>query len=84
MKKILFSLLLTGLYNCLPAQNIPYNSGNNSWKEDSLGNHRAIIQFNGEGKIAKVVIPWRRNDIDPGKKTHHYTGCKNKIKNIKR
>jgi hypothetical protein len=46
----------------------PYTSGNNSWKEDSLGNHRAVVQFTGEGKIARVIIPWRRNDTDPRQK----------------
>jgi hypothetical protein len=47
------------------AQEVKFVSGNNSWKEDSLGNHRAVVQFNGQGTIAKVVIPWRRSDTDP-------------------
>ncbi|MES2329331.1 MAG: glycoside hydrolase domain-containing protein [Bacteroidota bacterium] len=68
MKKILFATVLSCLYCLLQAQNIPYTSGNNSWKEDSLGNHRAVVQFTGEGKTARVIIPWRRNDIDPAKK----------------
>ncbi|MEO5995837.1 MAG: glycoside hydrolase domain-containing protein, partial [Chitinophagaceae bacterium] len=33
--------------------------------QDSMGNHRAVIEFSGKGNIAKVVIPWRRADKDP-------------------
>ncbi len=47
------------------AQELKYVSGNNSWNADSLGNHRAVVQFNGSGNIAKVIIPWRRSDNDP-------------------
>jgi hypothetical protein len=50
------------------AQQVPYTSGNNGWKEDSLGNHRAVIVFNGDGNVANVVVPWRRNDVSPEKK----------------
>ncbi|MEP6927484.1 MAG: glycoside hydrolase domain-containing protein [Ginsengibacter sp.] len=51
------------------AQNeINYGSGNNSWNPDSLGNHRAVVEFNGTGKIAKAIIPWRRRDEDPQNK----------------
>ncbi len=85
MKKILFCTLLSCFCCLLYAQNIPYTSGNNSWKEDSLGNHRAIVIFNGEGKIAKVSIPWRRNDNDPQKKRIIIQDAKTKAKisNIK-
>ncbi|MEO8172705.1 MAG: glycoside hydrolase domain-containing protein [Sediminibacterium sp.] len=68
MKKIFFTSLLFCFFFSLQAQNIPYTSGSNSWQEDSLGNHRAVVQFTGEGKIARVIIPWRRNDNDPQKK----------------
>jgi hypothetical protein len=68
MKKILFGFAFVCVCQFTQAQNIPYTSGNNQWKEDSLGNHRAVIQFTGEGKTAKVMIPWRRNDTDPAKK----------------
>ncbi len=68
MKKILPAVSLLCFCFLLHAQNIPYTSGNNGWKEDSLGNHRAVVQFTGEGKIAKVIIPWRRNDMSPEKK----------------
>lgn len=68
MKKILFTTLFAGLTGLLSAQDIPYTNGNNSWKEDSLGNHRAVVQFNGAGNIARLVIPWRRNDENPALK----------------
>jgi hypothetical protein len=68
MKKILLFALVCCLFVCARSQNIPYRSGNNSWKEDSLGNHRVVIQFTGEGKVAKALIAWRRNDTDPDKK----------------
>lgn len=68
MKKIILSLVIFVCFNHLKAQTIPYRSGNNSWNEDSLGNHRIVIAFTGEGRIAKAVIPWRRNDVNPSQK----------------
>ena len=68
MKKIFFLLLFTALYVFAFSQNIPYRSGNNSWNPDSLGNHRAVVEYNGNGKFAYVIIPWRRNDNEPEKK----------------
>jgi hypothetical protein len=50
------------------AQEIPYTSGNQSWNEDSLGNHRAVVQFDGAGALAHVIIPWRRRDDDVANK----------------
>lgn len=55
------------------AQNISYQDGNNSWDPDSLGNHRFVIQLTApqyqlNRQVAKVVIPWRRSDKDPGEK----------------
>lgn len=52
----------------LQAQEVRYTSGNNSWNADSLGNHRAVVQFNGEGNVAKALIEWRRRDDDPQNK----------------
>ncbi len=50
------------------AQQIQYSNGNDGWNADSLGNHRAVVMFNGEGTVAKTVIEWRRRDIDPQNK----------------
>lgn len=68
MKKISFLLSCLLFFYLANAQTIPYTSGNNGWKEDSLGTHRAVVQFTGEGNIARVIIPWRRNDVFPEKK----------------
>ncbi len=69
MKKILF-LALPALLITLGAvaQDIPYTDGNHSWNEDSLGNHRAVISFSGNGSYAKVLVPWRRRDESPESK----------------
>ena len=80
MKKILYSLLVWFFCCSLMAQNIPYTIRKNSWNEDSLGNHRALILFNGEGKIAKIFIPWRRNDTDPEKKRIIIQDAKTNVK----
>ncbi|MHA4806604.1 glycoside hydrolase domain-containing protein [Flavitalea flava] len=47
---------------------IKYTDGVASWNADSLGNHRAVIRYNGSGNIARVIIPWRRRDLSPEKK----------------
>jgi len=60
-----FCLLLLSSIN---AQEIKYGICKDCWNTDSLGNHRAVIRFNGDGKIAKLVIPWRRKDSDAANK----------------
>lgn len=62
-KLILFLFLFCGFSGF--AQNIPRSNCNNCWNPDSLGNHRAVIEFNGSGSVAKVAIPWGRRDEDP-------------------
>ncbi|MEO6813545.1 MAG: glycoside hydrolase domain-containing protein, partial [Ginsengibacter sp.] len=47
------------------AQKIPYTNCNECWNADSLGNHRVVIDFRGNGSLAKVTIPWRRRDYHP-------------------
>ncbi|NML22365.1 hypothetical protein HHL16_15890 [Pseudoflavitalea sp. G-6-1-2] len=61
---LLFALSVFGF--CANAQ-VRYSSGSN-WDADSLGNHRAVVQFNGTGKVARVIIPWRRADAAPQNK----------------
>lgn len=50
------------------AQVLKYTNGNHSWNADSLGNHRVIVQFGGEGKTAHTKINWRRRDNHPESK----------------
>ena len=64
--KFLFSLSV-GLFItfCVQAQVLKYTNGNNSWNADSLGNHRAVVIFNGKGDAAHVKLDWRRRDKHP-------------------
>ena len=67
------------------AQEIKYTTAKDSWNADSLGNHRAVVQFNGSGKLAKVIIPWRRSDNNPEGKRIIVEDAKSgqKITNVK-
>ncbi len=56
---LLYFMLLSVIAS---AQQLRYTNGNNSWNPDSLGNHRAVVEFTGTGAVAKVVICWRRRD----------------------
>jgi hypothetical protein len=63
--------IITG--HTVHAQNIQYQDGKNSWNADSLGNHRFVIQLTPDKyklnqQVAKVSIPWRRADKEPGSK----------------
>jgi len=65
-KKTVFCLLtciLTGAI-CV-AQQIKYTSGAGTWNADSLGNHRAVVNYSGTSKLARVIIEWRRHDDSP-------------------
>lgn len=64
MKKLLALAAFIVLTTCVPAQ-IKYTVAKEKWSTDSLGNHRALITFNGSGNVAKALIEWRRRDIDP-------------------
>lgn len=61
---LLVSLLVTMVFFST-AQTIQYTNGDNSWNPDSLGNHRAIVSFNGQGKTVMAHIEWRRRDEHP-------------------
>ena len=65
MKKIFFSLFFLLSGGAVYSQSIPYTNCEKCWLPDTLGNHRVVLVFNGSGKIAKVIIPWRRRDTDP-------------------
>src|ERR1700755_417186 len=59
MQKWRFFLILTILSIASQAQEIPYSTCPTCWNPDSLGNHRAVIHFNGSGNIAHARILWR-------------------------
>ena len=60
MRKLhLLFILLTAPAALISAQTIPYSSCPGCWNPDSLGNHRAVVRFDGPGTTAHVYIPWR-------------------------
>ena len=65
-KLILILLLFPFLQ--INAQSIPYTNGQHAWNPDSLGNHRAVIEFKGSGSLAKLTLTWRRRDFHPEEK----------------
>ncbi|RZK59778.1 MAG: hypothetical protein EOO91_03940, partial [Pedobacter sp.] len=70
MKKLIASILfLSAISFYTNAQEIKYTKGKNAWNADSLGNQRALVSFVGIGKVAKVIIPWRRSDPNPEQKS---------------
>lgn len=77
---VTFGFLTTAL-----AQELKYTNGNNNWNADSLGNHRAVVTFNGATGVARVVIPWRRRDEHPELKRIIIQDAKTKqkINNVK-
>ena len=80
MKKELLALTFLFLGFTAFAQKIPYTNCPNCWVADSLGNHRVVLEFNGTGKVAKVVIPWRRRDNDPQNKRIIIEDAQTKLK----
>lgn len=64
----LFALCLFITAGALRAQELKYTDGNNSWNPDLLGNHRAVVEFTGNGTVAKTTIDWRRRDENPEQK----------------
>ena len=85
MKKT-FILFFLNSFTCLAfAQQVKYTNANNSWNEDSLGNHRVVLSFTGTGNMAKANIEWRRRDTDPWDKRVIVEDAKThrKIENVK-
>ncbi len=67
-KGLVMAAWLLGIPVFSAAQEVKYTVGKPTWMADSLGNHRAAVAFNGNGNIARVLIPWRRRDESPEKK----------------
>jgi len=85
MKKSLVSVVLFFFISNIFAQQIKYSNCEGCWDPDSLGNHRAVIQFNGTGKLAKIKLEWRRRDNDPQDKRIIIQDAQtnNKVLNVK-
>jgi hypothetical protein len=56
--RLLFVLLIAPVA-LVSAQTITYTSCPGCWNADSLGNHRAVVRFDGPGATAHAYIPWR-------------------------
>lgn len=65
MKRFIVLIFTLFLMKGAFSQQVKYTSGNGSWNPDSLGNHRAVLQVNNAGKVAKATINWRRRDTKP-------------------
>ena len=59
MQKLRILLVLLTFSVAGHSQEIPYSTCPNCWNPDSLGNHRAVVRFNGPGTNAHVTILWR-------------------------
>jgi len=68
MQKFIFLISNILLAYTAHAQILEYSVAENIWNADSLGNHRAVIRFDGMGRVARVIIPWRRRDKNPDQK----------------
>ncbi len=68
MKAKFLFIFMCFLYVKAHAQEIKYTNCDTCWNSDSLGNHRAVVQYTGTGNVAKVEINWRRRDNDPQNK----------------
>lgn len=65
MQKIGLLSFLVSMSLLVHAQQIPYSNCPGCWNPDSLGNHRAVIRFDGTGSVVHALIPWRRPDSNP-------------------
>ncbi|MGC4034644.1 MAG: DUF6067 family protein [Chitinophagaceae bacterium] len=85
MRKLVVFLISIFISVFCLSQSINYTSGNNAWNSDSLGNHRAVVTFNGTGSVAKAIIEWRRKDDSTEKKRIIIQDAKTllKIENVK-
>lgn len=84
-KGLLLAGVTFGFLTTAFAQELKYTNGNNNWNADSLGNHRAVVTFNGVTGVARVIIPWRRRDEHPELKRIIIQDAKTKqkINNVK-
>ncbi|HVU56813.1 MAG TPA: glycoside hydrolase domain-containing protein [Puia sp.] len=68
MQKLILFIILLSATHFVRAQALSYSNCPGCWNADTLGNHRIVVQCNGAGNVARVVIPWRRRDIHPENK----------------
>lgn len=64
---LILVIIVLGSVN-LDAQEVKYTFSKDGWNADSLGNHRALVRFDGSQKVVLATIEWRRRDYDVDKK----------------
>jgi hypothetical protein len=67
MKNVLSLLTLVLLFSCNNTEKKLYSSPETFW-EESLGNHRAVLQVDNPAEAVAVNIYWRRHDRYPERK----------------
>ena len=66
MKKYILLFLAMSISLSAMPQVLKYSTGN--WDQDSLGNHRVVVNLDKDADAAMVNIPWRRKDMNPEEK----------------
>ena len=51
------------LYREYAPDGVPFVVADSMWAADGYGNHRAIVEVEGDGRVARAVLPWRRPDL---------------------
>ena len=51
------------LYKSYAPDGIPFVVADSMWQADGYGNHRAVVEVEGDCKVARAVLPWRRPDL---------------------
>lgn len=71
MKKWFILFLLCGSLPVIGQLPTPDESlyGIAFWEPDSLGNHRAVVKVSEKANAVSVVLPWRRRDKNPERKS---------------
>ena len=83
MRYLTFIILIIFI-SCTNAEEKFYTIAETPW-EESLGNHRAVLQVDNQAEAVAVDILWRRHDNQPDHKKFiivHESG--NEVKNIQR
>lgn len=82
--KYIYLILLLSFFACTNAKEPLYSVAENPWDE-SLGNHRAVLQVDNPAEAVAVDLLWRRHDNTPETKKFiivHESG--QEVKNIQR
>ena len=51
------------LYKSYAPDGIPFVVADSMWQADGYGNHRATVEVESDGRVARATLPWRRPDL---------------------